>query len=140
GPVRRLTRQPILDTADCDSARAAVACRNPRHSVQNRHQQCLTVRGGVMADRMFEDVVSPPVAVGGRPSYSLPLSIGVHAALVAFVVVLPLVAPGALPVPATILAFVVPPALPLPSMPAPISAQPASRSADSSAAPLAPDS
>ena len=92
-----------------------------------------------MADRMFEDVVRPPVPVGGTSAY-LPLSIGVHAALIAFAVVLPLVAPGALPVPATILAFVVPPAPPLPPVPALTSVQPASRSADSSAPPLAPHS
>jgi protein TonB len=56
---------------------------------------------------MFRDVVDPSIHVGQKHSYTLPLSIAVHVVLVGTLIILPLVAPVALPAPATaaILAF-----------------------------------
>jgi protein TonB len=59
-----------------------------------------------MADRMFESVVEPPVAVGGKRVYSVPLSIAVHTAIVIILLLLPILAPGVLPMPPTVLAFI----------------------------------
>lgn len=76
-----------------------------------------------MARSMFRDVVDPSIHVGQKHSYTLPLSIAVHVALVGTLIVIPLVAPAALPAPATaaMLAFAAPSvAPPPPPPPAPV--------------------
>jgi periplasmic protein TonB len=80
-------------------------------------------KGGCVADTMFRDVVEPSIHVGGKQALSVPISMSVHAALIATAIIVPLVAPGALPVPQKILAFIAPasPPAPPPLPAAPIS-------------------
>ena len=68
---------------------------------------------------LFGDVSDPSVRVGSRKWYTVPLSLLVHTIVLLLVVVIPLVATGALPDPRTTLNFVpVVPEIPLPT-PAP---------------------
>jgi protein TonB len=55
---------------------------------------------------MFGDVVEPSIKVGSRKWYTVPLSIVVHSALIAIIVIVPLMAADALPSPPSIIAFV----------------------------------
>ena len=48
---------------------------------------------------MFGDVVDPSIKVGSRSRYTVPLSIVVHTALLAAVIIIPLMAADVLPTP-----------------------------------------
>jgi protein TonB len=69
-------------------------------------------------DNMFRDIVEPSMRIGGRKPFALPLSIAAHVILVAVLLLVPLMAPGVLPMPAAaLMAFVsrdvvLPPSLP----------------------------
>jgi periplasmic protein TonB len=95
-----------------------------------------------VARSMFHDVVDPSINLGHKKQYTLPLSIGVHILIVATLILVPLLAPGALPAPASaaILAFVTLPSVAPPSLPpAPARAREArqpSPSVNAAAAPL----
>jgi protein TonB len=77
---------------------------------------------------LFGDVVHPPPGLSSRKWYSLPLSILVHAVVIAAAVIVPLMAADALPVPRSIVAFIAaaPPPLP-PPPPAPSGVAPRAR-------------
>jgi protein TonB len=69
---------------------------------------------------MFRDIVQPSTGVGGRKRYVVPLSIATHIVLIAIAIMVPLLAPGVLPVPAaTLIAWVRPLAADVPLPPAP---------------------
>jgi protein TonB len=56
---------------------------------------------------MFRDIVTPSIRVGSKKGYVLPLSIVIHVGVLAFAFLVPLMAPGVLPTPATrLMAFV----------------------------------
>ena len=56
---------------------------------------------------MFHDIVQPSIRVGSRSAFALPLSIVTHLAVVALLLIIPLMAPGVLPAPtAALMAFV----------------------------------
>jgi protein TonB len=67
---------------------------------------------------MFRDIIEPSIRVGSRKPFALPLSIAAHVLLVAVLLLVPLMAPGVLPMPAAaLMAFVsrdvaLPPSLP----------------------------
>lgn len=95
-----------------------------------------------MAHNMFRDVVDPSITVGNRRGYSLPLSIVVHTAIIALLIIVPLIATDTsrLPLPQTFMAFIsasakppVPPAAP---PRAPSTARPTA-AIDANAAPIA---
>jgi protein TonB len=67
-----------------------------------------------MRGELFSDVVEPCVHVGTRSWYSVPVSIGIHSALVSTLIVVPFAGPYVFPTPQTVLAFITPPAIPLP--------------------------
>jgi TonB family protein len=88
-----------------------------------------------VARSMFHDLVDPSITLGHKKQYTLPLSIGVHVLIVATLILVPLLAPGALPAPASaaILAFVTLPSVASPPPPpAPPSALPRSAEAEPS--------
>src|SRR5262245_38102927 len=93
-----------------------------------------------MADRMFQNVVTPPAAVGGKRVYSVPLSIAVHTSIVIGLLILPILAPGVLPTPPTVLAFIAgpssPPPPPPPPTPRPVDPQVQASNSDLAAAPV----
>jgi protein TonB len=88
---------------------------------------------------LFGDVAHPSMGLGSRKWYTLPLSLVLHTAVVAAVVIVPLMAADVLPTPSTVMAFVVgTPAPPVPPQ-APIAraaARPALLQANAAAAPL----
>ena len=89
-----------------------------------------------MSHDMFGEVVRPSVRVGSRAWYTVPLSIAVHVALAALIVVVPLMATDVLPNPASIHnAFVSTPPPPPPVAPPP-PAQAPQRQVTSQAAPI----
>jgi len=57
---------------------------------------------------IFTEIVRPSARVGTRRWYTVPLSIVVHAALLALLIAVPLVATGTLPLPASVLVFAAP--------------------------------
>ena len=63
---------------------------------------------------MFGDVVKPSIKVGSQKWYTVPLSIIVHTAIIAAVVIIPLMAMDALPTPPSMMAFVAAPPPPPP--------------------------
>ena len=65
-----------------------------------------------MPREIFGEVSNPSVKLGSQAWYTVPLSILVHAALIAVVIVVPLIATGTMPQVPTVLAFAAPPALP----------------------------
>ena len=71
---------------------------------------------------LFSDVVRPSVKIESRAWYTLPVSVAVHAAIAAVVVVIPLMAGDILQAPASLEAFVVAPAPPAPPPPPPAAA------------------
>jgi protein TonB len=85
---------------------------------------------------LFGSVTDPPAPVGTRSKYSVPLSFLAHVAVIVPLVVIPLMATGALPMPDKMDAWVVPP--PIPNTPPEIRRQQprAVRPADPSAAPI----
>ena len=52
-----------------------------------------------MAREMFGDVVKPSITVGSKQWYTLPLSILAHVAVIAVLIVIPLLAADVLPTP-----------------------------------------
>ena len=58
-----------------------------------------------MPRELFGEVVHPAVRIGGRRWYSLPLTLGVHAVLIAVIVIVPMIATGVLPSLPVALAF-----------------------------------
>ena len=72
-----------------------------------------------MAGHLFQDVVAPSIKVGSQKAYSVPLSISVHTAIIAVLVIAPLVVPGGLPAPPTVLAFIAGPSSSPPPPPPP---------------------
>ena len=54
---------------------------------------------------MFGDVVKPSISVGSKQWYTLPLSILAHVALIAVLIVIPLLATDILPTPPSMMAF-----------------------------------
>src|SRR6185369_12397829 len=69
---------------------------------------------------MFGDVVEPSIKVGSQKWYTVPLSIIVHTAIIAAVIIIPLMAADVLPTPPAMMAFV---AAPPPPPPPPAQAQ-----------------
>lgn len=63
---------------------------------------------------LFGSVTDPPVPVGSRSKYSVPLSFLAHIAVIVPLIVIPLMATGALPTPEKMDAWLVPPPLPDP--------------------------
>jgi protein TonB len=69
-------------------------------------------------ENMFRDIIEPSIRVGSRKPFALPLSIAAHVLLVAVLLLVPLMAPGVLPMPAAALMayvsrdIVLPPSLP----------------------------
>jgi protein TonB len=81
-----------------------------------------------MPDDLFIGVINPKITVGGRKWYTVPLSIVVHTAVIAAIVIVPLMATDSLPEVRSMLAFVaVAPPPPPPSPPA-MRARPATAS------------
>jgi protein TonB len=70
-----------------------------------------------MQRQIFGDITDPSVKVGSRKWYSIPLSIAVHAILLALLLIVPLLASDVLPAPTAVMAFVAPPAPPPPPPP-----------------------
>ncbi|MCX6546322.1 MAG: energy transducer TonB [Acidobacteria bacterium] len=88
-----------------------------------------------MSHELFEDFVSAPVAIRSRKSRTMPISMGVHAVLVAVVITMSMVGSDLLPAMPVMLAFVAP--APPPALPpaTPLAPQPAHAAA---AAPTVP--
>ncbi len=59
-----------------------------------------------MPREMFNDVVDPQVKVGGQKWYTVPLSIVVHTAVIAAIIIIPLLAAEVLPEVPSMMAFV----------------------------------
>ena len=68
---------------------------------------------------MFGDVVEPSIKVGSQKWYTVPLSIIVHTAIIAAVIIIPLMAADVLPTPPSMMAFVAAPPPPPPQPPPP---------------------
>jgi protein TonB len=68
---------------------------------------------------MFGDVVKPSIKVGSRKWYTVPVSIILHTALLAAIVIIPLMAADVLPTPPSMMAFVAAPPPPPPPPPPP---------------------
>jgi periplasmic protein TonB len=66
---------------------------------------------------LFGDVVHPPAGISDRKWYSLPLSILVHALVIAVAVIVPLVAADALPTPPAVVEYILATAPPPPPPP-----------------------
>ena len=62
-----------------------------------------------MAKDMFGDIVEPSIKVGSQKWYTVPLSIIVHTAIIAAVIIIPLMAADVLPTPPSMMAFVAAP-------------------------------
>ncbi|MDP7692572.1 MAG: hypothetical protein QGG89_12110, partial [Vicinamibacterales bacterium] len=86
-----------------------------------------------MADQLFGEISSPSIRVGTRKWYTVPVSILTHAAVLAVVLIVPLMAADVLPATPTMLSFVAPP----PPPPAPPPPPPPSRPAEAQATPIA---
>ena len=71
-----------------------------------------------MASHLFSEISTPSIRVGTRKWYTVPVSILAHAAVLAVMVVVPLLAADVLPVPPTMMAFVTAPPPPPPARPA----------------------
>lgn len=72
-----------------------------------------------MPRELFGDVSNPRVEIGSRSRVTLPVSIAVHAVMVALVVVVPLMAPSLMPSPPSVFIFAAPAPLPPPPPSAP---------------------
>jgi protein TonB len=72
-----------------------------------------------MPRELFGDVTDPSVKVGSRKWYTLPVSLALHTVAVLIVVIVPLMATGALPVPNDAVVFVPVAPAPLPAPPPP---------------------
>jgi periplasmic protein TonB len=72
-----------------------------------------------MPREIFGDVTKPSIKIGSRKWYTVPVSMGTHGLIVLGLIVLPMLAPGLLPMPdATTVFTVAPPPPPLPPPPA----------------------
>ena len=69
---------------------------------------------------MFGDVVKPSISVGSKQWYTLPLSILAHVAVIAVLIVIPLLAADVLPTPPSMMAFVSAPPPPQAAAPKPV--------------------
>jgi len=67
-----------------------------------------------MSEQLFHDVAAPSVRVGQQTWKTIPLSIGAHALMLGGLVVVPLMATGALPSPQSVMMYVAPPIVPPP--------------------------
>jgi protein TonB len=67
-----------------------------------------------MSEQLFRDVAEPSVRVGKQTWKTIPLSIGAHALMLGGLVVVPLMATGALPSPQSVMMYVAPPIVPPP--------------------------
>lgn len=74
-----------------------------------------------MPGDLFRDVTKPSIAIGNRKWYTVPVSMGTHSAVVLALIVLPMLAPGLLPMPDATTVFTAPPPPP-PSPPPPVRA------------------
>src|SRR5437762_7077642 len=70
-----------------------------------------------MTRNMFRDVIDPSITVGGKRGYTVPLSIVAHTAILAALIVMPLLATGSLPAPPTLRSFFTVTPTPLPPAP-----------------------
>ena len=68
---------------------------------------------------MFSDVLEPSIKVGSQQRYTVTVSVIVHTAFVAAVMIIPLIATDVLPTPPTMTVFVSTPVLPPPPPPPP---------------------
>ena len=90
-----------------------------------------------MPHDMFRDVTRPPARLGSQATYTVPLSILSHAAVVVILVIVPIIATDdTLQIPSSITAMVAPPAMPEPPPPP---YTPTARSVTSEAATTVPD-
>jgi periplasmic protein TonB len=65
------------------------------------------VSNATEVENMFRDIIEPSMRIGSRKPFALPLSIAAHVILVAVLLLVPLMAPGMLPMPAAaLMAFV----------------------------------
>ena len=67
---------------------------------------------------MFGDVVDPSIKMGNKMWYTVPLTMLIQAAIVAALVIVPLMATGLMPTPPSMMAFVAAPPPPPPPPPA----------------------
>ena len=79
---------------------------------------------------LFGDVSNPRVRVGSRKWYTVPLSLFVHTLVLLLVVVIPLIATGALPDPRSVITYV-------PAVPGPIPLPPQVRRVEATTKPMA---
>jgi periplasmic protein TonB len=77
-----------------------------------------------MPHDLFNGVVNPRIAVGGRKWYTVPLSMMVHTAVIAAIVIIPLMATDSMPEVTGMMAFVAAPTAPPPPPPPPPAARP----------------
>src|SRR5919201_799707 len=68
---------------------------------------------------MFGDIVEPSIKVGSKKWYTVPLSIIAHTAIIAALIIIPLMATDVLPTPTSMMAFVAAPPPPPPPPPPP---------------------
>src|SRR3970040_1374837 len=67
---------------------------------------------------MFSEIVNPTIKLGAKKWWYMPVSIIVHTVLIAAIVIIPLMAVGAVPTPSGMAAFVAAPPPPPPPPPA----------------------
>ena len=72
-----------------------------------------------MPRELFHDVVDPSIKVGSQKWYTIPLSIVLHVAVIAALIIIPLMAADVLPTPPAMMAFVATPPPPTPPPPPP---------------------
>src|SRR3989337_1810442 len=69
---------------------------------------------------MFGEVINPTIKIGAKKWYTVPLSIIIHTVILGAVVIIPLMAVGAVPTPSGMAAFVAAPPPPPPPPPPPV--------------------
>jgi periplasmic protein TonB len=72
-----------------------------------------------MSEQLFHEIANPTVRVGSKTHRTVPLSIAAHVLVVAALIVVPLLATGAIPSPQSVMLYVAPPPLPAPPTPTP---------------------
>jgi len=94
-----------------------------------------------MPREIFGDVTKPAITIGSRKWYTVPVSLGTHGLIVLALIVLPMLAPGLLPMPDATTVFTIAPAPPaLPPPPARRAETPIKPASNPDAAPTtAPD-
>ena len=95
-----------------------------------------------MSEQLFGEIASPTVRVGTRTWKTVPVSMAVHGILLAALVVVPLMATGAVPAPQSVLLYVAPPILPPPppavARPQPVTPREVPRANPDAAPPVEP--